>query len=289
MDIDDNIFAINPWNPVYGTFATEDIEIHGKKVSLPIERNIMHNRLFETCLMEVDAIIPTTRRLANVYYPYNKKIYPMTNTLWFKYWNLPHVHRRPGNKVRLGWQGGTTHSQDWLQAHAAVRDTLKSRDDVELEWITAPYGMEGFIKEFPTDKFKIHMFKHYDSHSWRHNCLRPDIGIVPLNDDTFSVCKSDLKSSEYAAMGVPIVASNVSPYKDGVLHGKTGFLANNEAEWKGYIQLLVTNRALRKKMGKQAFEWAKENRCLENAAKKWHEIMCEILEDKKKWLIHREP
>ncbi len=283
MDIDDNIFAVNPWNPVFGTFSTQEHYVEGKQV-IPVERNIMHNRLLETLLMETDAIVTTTPLLAAIYSKYNDNIFVMPNTLSFKMWDLPHVQRRPGDEVRIGWQGGNTHSQDWLQCHAAVREIMQQQKNVVLEWISCPATMESYIAEFPRKRFTMKMFKHYDSHPWRHNCLRPDIGLAPLNEDEFSVCKSDLKTAEYLSMGVPVVASNISPYKDGVIHCKTCFLASNNEEWKKYINLLIHDPKLRQQMGRAGYEWAKENRCLEVAAKDWAATFQEIIQEvKNQW------
>lgn len=288
MDVDDNIFAINPWNPVYGTFALENPMIDGKEFKLPLSRNLIHNRLFQTILMETDAIVTTTNILAAKYSGYNDNIWAMTNSLYFKNWDLQHVKRRPGKEVRLGWQGGTTHSQDWLQCHSAIKSILQKNKETRLEWTTSPMLMENFIKEFPKKRFTLNEFKHYDSHSWRQNALRPDIGLAPLNNDEFSICKSDLKTSEYAAMGIPVVASDITPYNKGVIHGETGFLAKNEKEWSKYLNLLIKDEELRLKMGANAYAWASENRCLEKNVPKWVSTFEEIMEVDNKWQIPQE-
>jgi hypothetical protein len=44
--------------------------------------------------------------------------------------------------------------------------------------------------------------------------LKCHVGIAPLLDTPFNRCKSNLKLLEYGAVGLPTIASNVTPYKD---------------------------------------------------------------------------
>jgi hypothetical protein len=64
-----------------------------------------------------------------------------------------------------------------------------------------------------------------------------DMGVVPLNDVPFNLGKSNLKGLEYAASGIPFVASNLGEYRD--LHaGGIGLLASNEVEWASHLHRL---------------------------------------------------
>jgi glycosyltransferase involved in cell wall biosynthesis len=91
------------------------------------------------------------------------------------------------------------------------------------------------------------------------------IGLAPLADDHFNRSKSYVKTLEYAGLGIPVIASNVGPYRDFVQHGITGFLANNEAEWTRYLRLLGSDENLRQWMGTNAREVAAKNTIQGNA------------------------
>jgi hypothetical protein len=58
-----------------------------------------------------------------------------------------------------------------------------------------------------------------------------DIGIVPLSRTPFNECKSFIKGLEYAAAGIPFVASSSREYKRLASQG-IGLIADKPIEWK---------------------------------------------------------
>ena len=86
-----------------------------------------------------------------------------------------------------------------------------------------------------------------------------DLGIMPLNDDIFSRGKSAYKLIQYAATGLPAIASPVGENKFFIKHGENGFLANSPAEWLAAVEQL-SDLQIRQKMSaamqKQAFEYS---------------------------------
>ena len=87
-----------------------------------------------------------------------------------------------------------------------------------------------------------------------------DIGLIPLDDHVFSSGKSELKGMEYAALGIPCIASPSRPYQDWVDPGSNGFLAKTPRQWREALELLVTDDALRRKMGRASREKAYSRR-----------------------------
>lgn len=65
-----------------------------------------------------------------------------------------------------------------------------------------------------------------------------DIGIVPLCDTPFNEAKSYIKGLEYAASGIPFVASDVGEYRR--LHDEFGLgrIAKNGKDWRRHIKQL---------------------------------------------------
>ena len=57
---------------------------------------------------------------------------------------------------------------------------------------------------------------------------------------------------EYAARGIPVVASDCEAYRGFVEHGVTGFLVRYEHEWDRYLRDLVNDEAMREQMGAAA-------------------------------------
>jgi glycosyltransferase involved in cell wall biosynthesis len=76
-----------------------------------------------------------------------------------------------------------------------------------------------------------------------------DIGLMPLNEDKWSQGKCGFKSLQYMALAIPALVSPVGVNKDIIEHGENGFHCKNEEDWIQYIEKLITDKMLRKKMG----------------------------------------
>ena len=75
---------------------------------------------------------------------------------------------------------------------------------------------------------------------------RWDIGITPLADTAFNRCKSAIKTLDYAALGLPVLASDVAPYR-GSLAGRGGgmLVANTDTAWFAALSRLTRDAELR--------------------------------------------
>jgi glycosyltransferase involved in cell wall biosynthesis len=78
------------------------------------------------------------------------------------------------------------------------------------------------------------------------------IGVSWLPDDLWSRGKCGLKTLQYQAAGLPVVANPVGSHCEMVREGETGFLATTPDEWVAAITLLAQDSRLRRKMGQLA-------------------------------------
>lgn len=78
------------------------------------------------------------------------------------------------------------------------------------------------------------------------------VGVAPLPDDPWARGKSGLKLLQYAAAGVPAVASDVGVQGEIVRDGVTGFLARTAEEWADRLLRLLRSPGLRGEMGRAA-------------------------------------
>jgi glycosyltransferase involved in cell wall biosynthesis len=76
-----------------------------------------------------------------------------------------------------------------------------------------------------------------------------DIVLAPLADHPFMRCKSNIRCMTAGLVGAPVVASPVGPYATYVKDGRNGFLARSPAEWTAALERLVSDPALRQRMG----------------------------------------
>lgn len=76
-----------------------------------------------------------------------------------------------------------------------------------------------------------------------------DVGVMPLPDTPWERGKCGYKLIQFMACGLPVVASPVGANKQIVRHGVNGFLSDSADQWVEYLYRLISNEALRERMG----------------------------------------
>lgn len=79
-----------------------------------------------------------------------------------------------------------------------------------------------------------------------------DIWVAPYRPIAFNVSKFPTKFLESAVLGIPLIASDIEPYRRVIRHGENGFLVKREHEWGRYLKRLVDDPALRQQIGMTA-------------------------------------
>ncbi len=79
-----------------------------------------------------------------------------------------------------------------------------------------------------------------------------DIGLAPLPDDVWTRGKAGYRCIQYAAAGLPTVASPVGAQREVVLDGDTGVWARTPATWEKALRRLCNDIGLRRRMGAAA-------------------------------------
>jgi GT2 family glycosyltransferase/glycosyltransferase involved in cell wall biosynthesis len=73
-----------------------------------------------------------------------------------------------------------------------------------------------------------------------------DIGITPLADTPFNRCKSAIKTLDYAALGLPVLASDIAPYRGSLAdHGGGMLIPNDTTAWLAALSRLIRDPELR--------------------------------------------
>lgn len=103
--------------------------------------------------------------------------------------------------------------------------------------------------------------------------LKMDIGLMPLQDSKWEKGKCAYKLIQYAACGIPGVASDVGMNREVTVSGETGILASADEEWIQAIKALKSNIELRHQMGRNARKKVEERYCIQQTSTKWKEIL----------------
>lgn len=157
---------------------------------------------------------------------------------------------RAAGPVRLGYLSGTnTHDHDWTLIEPAVAEVLRRHPDVEL-WLV------GMVNPSPAlDPFAARV-KRIGFMAWTAlpAVLRDlDINLAPLTSGSrFNEAKSAIKWLEAALVETPTVASPTEPFREAIVDGTNGLLAETVAEWTAALDRLVTDRTLRVRLGTRA-------------------------------------
>lgn len=75
------------------------------------------------------------------------------------------------------------------------------------------------------------------------------IGVAPLPDDAWTRGKCGLKSLQYMAAALPVVATDVGAHRDIIVDGETGLLVSSDNDWRRAIVRLVRSPEARAAMG----------------------------------------
>jgi glycosyltransferase involved in cell wall biosynthesis len=232
-ETDDDLWNIDPANKRAAAVFTRD-----------------YLKTIEPCVRSAHLVTVTNEHLAEQMSRFNSNVAIVPNMIDGPLCDMKRVRR---SKVTIGWAGGDSHRRDLRlivrPLHRIVRTT-----DVMVHTIGQDFGD---VLRLPADRWRhtgweSRMLAYYSSIDF-------DIGLAPLEDTIFTRSKSYIKALEYGALGIPVVASDVGPYREYVEDGVTGFLVRSEAEWIDRIRLLVEDADLRERMGAAAREKARRH------------------------------
>jgi glycosyltransferase involved in cell wall biosynthesis len=252
-EIDDDIFSIERVNwQAYGIYSRRDTQ-----------DAVAH------CAETADLVTVTTGPLAEVMRQYNGNVVVLPNHV--PGWVCEHERPRR-DRPRVGWGGGASHGADVGLVASDLRRFLDRFPGWDVHLMGTDYR--------PTIRHEHTAFTPWinigEDPAGFYGAIDFDIGLAPLVPSVFSASKSAVKALEYAALGIPVIASDCPAYRDFVVHGVTGFLVKYDHEWLKYLGELAADEGLRESMGAKAREAAREF-VIEDGWKLWESAYKELL------------
>lgn len=243
-----------------------------------------YSNVFET-MRAADLVTVSTPFLAEAYSRFNPKVRVLRNRLDWEMWaDAPQQSEVERRRVRVGWMGQRRYSAGNLNVLKGVIGPFLERHP-EVEFVAAgdnlvhadlgvPDGRRYPDRRVTTTSVG---FRHFDLADITA-CM--DIGLVPLERNNFNEGKSHLKGMEYAACGIPCVATPTESYRHWVEPGVNGLLAKRGNDWLRHLELLVSDDDLRREMGRNARARAEASTIQEHVGE-WEDTYASLLGDRR--------
>jgi len=252
IDVDDRYDKIHVKNQAFNSFD-------------PNKNDAINYRwVYEACQI-ADAVTATTPALIEAYGAGHGYVIP--NYISEKYFDI----RKEKIEDSVGWAGAVvTHPED-LQTTGSAIDNVCRDLGAKFHVVGPPEGVQEALRL--TQPFLATGWVSREQYF--EFVSKFEIGIVPLADSVFNKSKSALKMLEYAALGVPPIAS---PTPDNVRVNKLGIgtLAATPQKWNKILRSLLTNEQRRVELQEQSFEVVK-TQTYEKNAYKWMEVWSSVV------------
>jgi hypothetical protein len=144
------------------------------------------------------------------------------------------------DKVRLVWIGSKS-TLSYLSSLKPALDQIGSRFDNVVLRIICDEFLD--LQNMEVEKCR------WSLESQAMDLATGDVGLAPLPDNRFTRGKCGFKILQYAATGLPVVASPVGVNSEYIEDKNNGFLAGDSADWIEKVSLLLKEPQLRKQMG----------------------------------------
>ncbi len=237
-DVDDWYWGLDPANAAYELTRPE---------KNPTE-NINH---YKTILQLSDVITVSTPFLRDQMQTWlkHKNVVLIENRLTISDFTVRRLNVR---KPIIGWVGSTSHrSRDLEELQGFFPSSNRFHHSGHIP------GAPLFATALGIDRGRVTTSPLVPPRDFAKNSFCFDIGLAPLSDIPFNHAKSWIKAIEYAASGVPFVASPAPEYIR--LHETYGIgrIAHSKEEWLGHVDELK-NTALRNKEASQNRDLVKD-------------------------------
>lgn len=280
VDYDDNLFDCHPFNPGYATLGLYPITFknpdgtivdlwkdqrHGFSLEDNRKRYYAHIDILHTA-NQITTTTPTLRDTLCEYVERDKSDFNIVpNSINFDVFKPFDKRIRPKNKLRIGWAASDSHIVEGRFVMRVLKMLAEKRQDFEFVILGNMEKFRFVAKDYPVE---WHEFTDINIYPLKLASLEFDIGIIPLENHSFNICKSALKWSEYSALKIPSVCSDLAPY-DCVRDGVDGLKGKNEEEFVQKIEALMDDAILRKNIAENAYERNREDFNIKKVAKLW--------------------
>jgi glycosyltransferase involved in cell wall biosynthesis len=242
VDLDDDFDALHPEHPAYAQ----------------LDADTNAGQLVRACAA-ADVVTAPTQTLLDRYAPHGRGELIRN---YLPRWALDVAERRDGRTI--GWSGIAAHHPGDLEDTGGAVGAVLLRQDARFQVVGPLDGIaERLGLQRPASGTGMLPIRDY------FQALGTiDVGIVPLGPTRFNEAKSTLKGLEWAAAGVPFVASPTPEYEWLASRG-IGTIARSPQEWERKLTELLADEPLRRELAATGRRLVGEHFLLEQNAWRW--------------------
>jgi hypothetical protein len=222
QDVDDDYWNLHPGNMAY--------------TRTDPKTNPVYNRdAYRDALKMSSAVAVSTPYLRDVISEWNPRTYVLENTVEISKFRPGWDHHH-GGQQRVGWVGAP-------EFRSGDLEVLKPFINM-FHWVHGGHAPKGKTFHDGTGVRELHTLPQTIPEMYPQ-LFQFDVGTIPLNNIKFNEAKSWIKGLEYAAAGIPFVATNMPEYRrlrDG--YG-VGILVKKRADWVKHLKRLLASPDMR--------------------------------------------
>jgi glycosyltransferase involved in cell wall biosynthesis len=210
-----------------------------------------HREALKKLIDAASLVMTSTEELKARLSQFNNRITVIPNVLSERLWLVPlsegsasdpsfRVLRKPRNdrETRAIYMGTWTHGDDLNILRDAVADVRISNPNFRFFLVGVTKTQEPWYEQLKAPHVNYPLFVAW----FRRVAALMDFAVAPLVDTEFNRAKSSIKLLEYSAANLPVIASEVPPYRDEIENGVTGLLAKNSASaWTEALRFACEN------------------------------------------------
>ena len=233
-ETDDNYLAIPPYNPATITIGphTDDIEHQLKMADIVTVSTVP----LKKSLSEFNSNIAV---LPNCFEPKYGKVdlngvristHPDDTEI-----SVAEATSRCQGRQVICWAGSETHKQD-LELIAPVLSKI-AKDFPNTMFVFFGYCLSSILNSIPAHQILRVGFAPFRKYLTLLESFNGMIGLAPLVDNKFNICKSNVKVLEYYRAGMIPVVSRIEPYNS---YGMDGGIVCRPNEWEDSLRSILS-------------------------------------------------
>jgi glycosyltransferase involved in cell wall biosynthesis len=219
-----------------------------------------------------DGVIVASQGIAEAVEHLGTPVHVIENGLHAMYLGMPRDYSRPPDEVVIGWAGA---------ANTAVDLPLVGK---YLTRASETLGTRSLLVGVPIDyAIRCGVKGSVAAHEWvmpneayLQRVAEFDVWVAPYTSHEFNEAKFPTKALEAGMLGIPLIASDIRPYREWITHGVNGFLVPTDPGsshlWGKYIKILATEPGMRRAMGEAGRARAAHN-IMQSIGRKWEEVL----------------